>query len=650
MNLSAKDSDNILNLIEKGTLLPGTFVAILLISIASVILLGSPGLWPLFVILPLFVVLSTLANISAQYSLHAEDQNSNKLTILEEFCLNFRNIMLLDMDKIFLNKFNNTLDVQCRSSSWSKIFSSITFGFITSTMLMGGLYLNWCDTAIETNLLGVLILIILFSYFMACYMAQYSECIEAFIQGKNSLEKVKSAFILEPTVISFSKPKKEYYATIENALFSWPKKENDSNKINQINFHLKIDLFNIRKGDIVGITGATGSGKTMFAYSILGHTIHKHGELRLKQKFEYHPTELFILNGSIKDNILMGADFDSKKFYTVIVDTKLQLDVLTEPGFEDLHIMSMNLKPHQMQRICLARALYSDSEAFIFDEPFKNVLKSNEMLVLVTDILFKIQIQGKTVILISSTKEFLSTCQYIYCIDNGTLTTDNDTRGTYESFIQLPKYDEMLFNAKLIEASSGFHEAFEGAHMNGLATKTTSKKNSSNEQLKKQNSWFSYISFASCCSILTIFILSLINSFNYFIIPFCFIKWHDYKHPWITYICIAIIFITITLDITKKCVFAKLCEKQARNNQQNAFEKLRKTSIECLQNMYLTDIVNCFAMSNLDQGTSSTILNGIGCLIGVAFSSTILILANYWTSIPIGVQIIFTLLLWFVQR
>ncbi|XP_063695776.1 uncharacterized protein LOC134827149 [Culicoides brevitarsis] len=636
MTFTAEDGEYIFNLLEQGTLIVGILIGVIIASVASIFLLGFPGIWPLIVIFPLFIILTFMAKISTQYNLRAESVNAEKLTIVEELLSNFRNVKLLGFDKFIKTKFEDALHRQCRILTWSEIYTPRISGHVTSAMILGGLYLNWCDFMIETHIVEVLVLIILFAYLVKIYVIQFSEGIQAIFDACGCLEKVKEAFTLEACSQSISRPKdRDLFVLIENALFMWPQKD-DFKIIQQEAYQgLQVPEFHVRKGQIVGVTGPTKSGKTMFAYSILGQTINKHGELRLRGLMEYYPTEPFLLNGSLKENIVMGAEFDSQKFLNAIIETKLNVDVLTTVGAEDLDIMAMDLSPQQVQRVILARALYSNAHGFVFDEPFRNVRKTPGLVKIVTNVLFKLQIQEKTVILISSYLDFLQVCQYIHFIDNGKVSVDTSTNGTYESFIEMPENYEMLHTEMTLEQANGFQEHFEGARLDGLEIKKRWRRDSTIDPIIYSPKY----SPMSYWRILFLYLFLAVSSFGYFVLPFGFIEYHDYKDPWLAYVCIAIVFASILLDILTKIFYATACEIKAREHQIPLVEKLLRTSVNFLQTTHLSDITCMFMGTNLLDETAVFVSQMTGH-IGMTFAMVMLGMANYWTSIAFAVHFI----------
>lgn len=63
-------------------------------------------------------------------------------------------------------------------------------------MLLGGLYLIWCDGAISTNSVETLVLVLVYVFFIKNFVTDYCHSIEALEIGKGSLEKLKVSVIL----------------------------------------------------------------------------------------------------------------------------------------------------------------------------------------------------------------------------------------------------------------------------------------------------------------------------------------------------------------------------------------------------------------------------------------------------------------------
>ena len=75
----------------------------------------------------------------------------------------------------------------------------------------------------------------------------------------------------------------------------------------------------------------------------------------------------WLMNASLRDNILLGQDYDAERYSQVIRCCALQRDIDTFPGKDLTEIgeRGINLSGGQKQRVSLARALYRDADVQI---------------------------------------------------------------------------------------------------------------------------------------------------------------------------------------------------------------------------------------------------------------------------------------------
>lgn len=199
----------------------------------------------------------------------------------------------------------------------------------------------------------------------------------------------------------------------------------------------------VRRGELVGIVGTVGSGKSSILTALLGEMHLKAGGLSIEngQSIAYCDQRPWIINATVRDNILFGKEYDEVRFNRAIHvaamddDLKiLQAGVMTEIGERGI-----NLSGGQKARVCLARAVYNDADIYLLDDPLSAVDAH------VGDHIFhrciKEELSKKTVLLVTHHLHVLPQCDKIVILDdNGSILAS----GTYEeimsSGIDVEKY------------------------------------------------------------------------------------------------------------------------------------------------------------------------------------------------------------------
>ena len=141
--------------------------------------------------------------------------------------------------------------------------------------------------------------------------------------------------------------------------------------------------FNINKGDIIGVSGKSGSGKTTFIEILMGFLHSYEGQILVDGKdiktnyrswqnnFSYVPQNIYLLDDTIKNNIVFGNEnIDSSKIIKILEKIGLSKFINNLPNNIDT-IVGENaslVSGGQAQRIAIARALYNDPKILVLDE------------------------------------------------------------------------------------------------------------------------------------------------------------------------------------------------------------------------------------------------------------------------------------------
>lgn len=140
---------------------------------------------------------------------------------------------------------------------------------------------------------------------------------------------------------------------------------------------LKIDKkIKITRGQKVAVCGSVGSGKSSFLCSILGEIPKLRGrQTKVFGSKAYVPQSAWIQTGTIRENVLFGKEMNKKAYEEVIEGCTLDRDIRlwADGDMSFIGERGMNLSGGQKQRIQLARAVYSNSDVYLLDDPFSAV-------------------------------------------------------------------------------------------------------------------------------------------------------------------------------------------------------------------------------------------------------------------------------------
>ncbi|XP_062618978.1 multidrug resistance-associated protein 1-like isoform X2 [Saccostrea cucullata] len=158
--------------------------------------------------------------------------------------------------------------------------------------------------------------------------------------------------------------KQEKAIQIRNGEFAW-----DDNTI------LKDVNVEIPEGRLVAVVGQVGQGKSSLLSAILGEMTKIRGSVTIKGSIAYVSQQAWIQNATIEENILFGFKMDKKRYHRIIEACGLTQDLNTFPagGQTEIGEKGINLSGGQKQRVSLARAVYSDADVYLLDDPLSAV-------------------------------------------------------------------------------------------------------------------------------------------------------------------------------------------------------------------------------------------------------------------------------------
>ena len=250
--------------------------------------------------------------------------------------------------------------------------------------------------------------------------------------GLPALSTIINENILSETHYNdLSKNREKYlgYQFKDNIIFNNIHFSYEGSKENKIFDNLNIQ---IKKHEIIGVFGSSGSGKSTFADLLSGLLLPTSGSIYLDGQnildkpfilstiFAYVPQSVYLLNDSIKNNITFGEDVDVTKLKKAIRLAQLSSFVERAPNGIDTIVGERGTKISggQIQRIGIARAIYHESEILIFDESTNALDLKSENKIIEEIKALKV---SKTIVVISHKLSNLNICDKVYELKEGKL-------------------------------------------------------------------------------------------------------------------------------------------------------------------------------------------------------------------------------------
>ncbi|XP_051530363.1 ATP-binding cassette sub-family C member 3-like isoform X2 [Myxocyprinus asiaticus] len=195
------------------------------------------------------------------------------------------------------------------------------------------------------------------------------QVISSIVQASVSLKRIQDFLShdeLDPESVDRRNNASEYAVTVVNGKFSWAKQ--DQVTLENINVM-------VPQGSLLAVVGHVGCGKTSLVSALLGEMKKLEGQISIRGSVAYVPQQAWIQNDTLRDNILFGKPYLEQKYRCVLEACALTPDLEMLPGGDQTEIgeKGINLSGGQRQRVSLARALYSEADVYLLDDPLSAV-------------------------------------------------------------------------------------------------------------------------------------------------------------------------------------------------------------------------------------------------------------------------------------
>ena len=211
--------------------------------------------------------------------------------------------------------------------------------------------------------------------------------------------------------------------TLHNASFSW----GDATPcLEDVSLHIK-------KGSLVAVIGDTGCGKSSFLLSLVGMLSRREGSLERSGTLALSEQQAWIVNDTVRNNILLGSAYDETRFRRVIAACQMERDLRILGGEEaEIGAHGINVSGGQKARLSLARCCYSEASIVLLDDPLAAVDAR------VGHRLFHEcicgELKGRTRVMTTNALQYLAYCDQIVLLKDRRVAFDGD----YAAFTRSP--------------------------------------------------------------------------------------------------------------------------------------------------------------------------------------------------------------------
>ncbi len=238
-------------------------------------------------------------------------------------------------------------------------------------------------------------------------------------------------------------PEKDFTFTneisLENICFRYSGASADS---------LKNINFTVRKGEKIGLIGASGGGKTTLAGVLSGLLPPTHGNIlidgitldsskraALAEQIGYVPQSPFLFAGTLAENVAFkdwGKEWDEEKVYKACKQASIDFVQDHKKGIlRPIGENGAGLSGGQAQRVSIARAMYTDPSLLIFDEATSALDQHNEHAIQET---IENLADKVTCVIIAHRLSTVAHCDRVLWIDKGTIIMDGPAKEVVEKY------------------------------------------------------------------------------------------------------------------------------------------------------------------------------------------------------------------------
>ncbi|KAK1971225.1 hypothetical protein LY78DRAFT_137606 [Colletotrichum sublineola] len=356
--------------------------------------------------------------------------------LINEIINNMKSIKLYAWGAAFMNKLNyvrNDLELKnLRKIGATQAFANFTWStapFFVSCSTFAVFVLTQDKPLTADIVFPALTLFNLLTFPLAVLPMVITSIVEASV-AVGRLTSFLTAEEIQPDAITVKPAPEEMgeeTVIIRDGSFSWNRHE-DKEALRDIDF-------TAYKGELSCIVGRVGSGKSSFLQCILGDLWKVKGLVEVHGTTAYVAQGSWILNATVKENIIFGYRYDPDFYEKTVRACALVADFAQLPDGDETVVgeRGISLSGGQKARVALARAVYARADIYLLDDVLSAVDSHVGRHIIENVLGPRGLLSTKTRILATNAIAVLTQASYITMIRNGEIVE----RGTYKQLVAM---------------------------------------------------------------------------------------------------------------------------------------------------------------------------------------------------------------------
>uniref|UniRef100_A0A4W3JQM5 ATP-binding cassette sub-family C member 5 n=1 Tax=Callorhinchus milii TaxID=7868 RepID=A0A4W3JQM5_CALMI len=683
MNLLSNDGNCLFDAVVYCPLVFGTPVLLFSCAVYSCIILGPTALLGMVAYIIFMPVQMLMAKLTTALRRKAIIKTDTRVRLMNEVLMYIKLIKMYAWEKSFANSVHDVRKEERKILEKAGYVQSVNSSVVPIIPALATVLMFLVHTFLKHELKSSMAFTVIAVFnAMKFSLGTLPFSVKAFADAKVSLQRLKNVLAIENPVSYLHLLQDSPYAVVmENASLSWyesKEKKADLSKVtkgkegidangkkedpsevtdhasqniaeplrqngNLLTMTLQNISFRLEKGSLLGVCGNVGSGKSSLLSAVLGQMYLRDGTVGVTGSFAYVSQQAWIIHGNVKENILFGKEYDEKKYKRVLENCSLHQDLAILPfgDMTEIGERGINLSGGQKQRISIARAVYSDQDIYLFDDPLSAV--DAHVGKHIFEECIKKALQDKTVIFVTHQLQCLEHCDQVILLDNGKITE----KGTHETLMKQDGY-----YANLIRNYQMEHTEVLENNQNFLLSLLRP------DDFRKLEIFFSFPGYAALSFVLFIFILmmgcTIINGWwlSYWLqqgagVSFAFSITNNPQMGFYQLIYGMFLVVLVILSFIRGFTFTKYTLKASSTLHDKVFHTILRSPMSFFDTTPVGRIINRFSrdMNEVDVWLPFQAENFLQQLLTVLFTIATLAAVFPYLLIPVAIILLLFLLI-----